>query len=170
MEAYDRAAPLGTGNVKLAGNYASTLLPLSEAKAAGYPITLYLDALEHKYIDEFATSNFIAIDSDGCYVTPDSRSILPSITNMTLMTLAEEKGIPVKRRQVSYDEIASFKEVGACGTAVVLTPVNHFVRGTSECRVGPAEGAGPVFQDLYTTVRGIQTGDIEDIWNWTTVV
>ncbi len=170
MDDYDRAAPHGTGNVKLSGNYAPTLLPGKNAKERGFPITLYLDAVEHKYVDEFGTSNFIAIDADGNYVTPDSHSILPSITNRTLMKLAERKGIKVIRRPVEFDEISSFKEAAACGTAVVITPVNRFVHGDVEYVVGPSEGAGPIFQELYDTVRGIQTGDLPDDFGWNTPV
>ena len=80
---YDRAAPLGVGHVKVAGNYAASLYAHEEAKRAGFPVELYLDARTHTYIEEFATSNFIAISAKGHYVTPDSHSVLPSVTNNT---------------------------------------------------------------------------------------
>jgi branched-chain amino acid aminotransferase len=86
------------------------------------------------------------------------------------MTLAEKKGMTVVRRPVRYTEIPTFREVVACGTAVVITPVNHFVHGDVEYTVGPSEGAGPVFQDLYDTVRGIQMGEIADEFGWITEI
>ena len=164
-DAYDRAAPRGVGNCKVGGNYASSLLPSKEAKSQDFPITLYLDAVEHRYIEEFGTSNFIAI-KDQTYITPDSNSILHSITNKTLMTLAAENGLTVDCRRVAFEEIPEFDEVAACGTAVVITPVNTIVRGETVLEVGPREGCGAVLQNLYNQVRQIQKGELEDRWNW----
>ena len=118
MEGYDRAAPRGVGNVKVAGNYAADLLPNMEAKKAGFPIALYLDAKSNQYVEEFSTSNFLAIDGNGAYVTPKSSAILASITNKSLMELAAEQGMDVQVRPIHIDEVASFQEVAACGTAV----------------------------------------------------
>ncbi len=170
MDGYDRAAPQGVGNIKVAGNYAAGLEAGKLAKKQGYPINLFLDSKEHKYIDEFGTSNFIAITKDKEYVTPDSGSILPSITNKTLQTLAEANGIPVVRRKVAWSEVPDFAEIAACGTAVVITPVNTIVRGDETIEVGPREGCGPVFLELYNQVRAVQKGEIEDKWGWTRVV
>ena len=163
---YDRAAPLGVGNVKVAGNYAASLYAHEKAKHAGYPVELYLDAKEHKYIEEFATSNFIAITKDGKYVTPKSTSILPSVTNMTLRQIAEDLGMPVETRAVEFSEIDTFAEVGACGTAVVVTPVNEITRAGKVHVTGPEEGCGPVLQKLYQVVQGIQYGELPDMHNW----
>lgn len=126
---YDRAAPRGTGDVKAGGNYAADLLPLKIAKAEGFGTTLYLDAAEQKYVEEFSVSNFIGISGDGAYVTPSSGSILPSITNKMLMQLAKDKGLDVQARNVSYEEVLSFKEVGACGTATVCVPIASITDG-----------------------------------------
>jgi branched-chain amino acid aminotransferase len=166
MPGYDRCAPGGLGSVKAAGNYSADLEPSQKAKQEGYPITLYLDAREHKYVDEFGTSNFIAITKDRRYVTPASPSILPSITNKTLMALAADLGLPVEKRPVAFSEVGGFAEVAACGTAVVITPVNRIVHGEQVIEVGPREGVGPVFQQLYDQVRGIQVGDLPDPHGW----
>ena len=69
---YDRAAPRGTGAVKAGGNYAADLLPLKIAKEGGFGTTLYLDAAEQRYVEEFSVSNFIGISGDGAYCTPAS--------------------------------------------------------------------------------------------------
>jgi len=166
FDEYDRAAPQGVGNIKVAGNYAASLYAHEQAKKAGYDVELYLDAKEHKYIEEFATSNFVGILKDNVYVTPQSNSILPSITNMTLMTLAADMGMHVEQRPVLYDEIAGFAEVGACGTAVVVTPVCEITREDVIIKIGSKDNCGPVLQSLYKKVRAIQYGEDPDQYGW----
>src|SRR5690606_1252983 len=117
---FDRAAPHGTGHVKLAGNYAASLLPHHLAHEAGFPVELYLDAKEHKYIEEFGTSNFLGLTADGRYVTSQSPSILPSVTNNGLMQLAAHLGFKVEARPIEFAELPQFSEIAACGTAVVI--------------------------------------------------
>jgi branched-chain amino acid aminotransferase len=166
LDDYDRAAPLGTGHVKVAGNYAVSLYPHLEAKKAGYPVELYLDAKEHKWVEEFATSNFLAVTKSGAYVTVDSRSILPSITNLTLQEIARDLGIPVEVRPVAFEELPAFAEVAACGTAVVITPVCQVERAGKVYKTGPETGCGPVLEKLYKTVQGIQYGELPDTHGW----
>ena len=162
---FDRAAPLGVGHVKVGGNYAASLFAHEKAKHEGYPVELYLDAKEHKYIEEFATSNFIGI-KNNIYVTPDSPSILPSVTNKTLKQIAADVGMTVEVRPVPFDEVGSFNEIGACGTAVVVTPVCEIRRGDTVIRVGSEQGCGPVLQKLYEIVQGIQYGERPDTHGW----
>ena len=166
LDDYDRAAPLGVGGIKVAGNYAASLYAHEQAKKAGYAVELYLDAKEHRYVEEFATSNFVGISGEGAYVTPKSASILPSITNQTLMELAREQGLEVQARPILFDEVEHFAEVGACGTAVVLTPVSSITRGDRVIATGPQEGCGPVLQKLYTSVQAIQYGEAPDPCGW----
>lgn len=85
VEDWDRAAPRGVGSIKAAGNYAPDVLPSSQAKAAGFPVCLYLDAKTNSYIEEFSTSNFIGVTKSGGIVTPSSDSILPSTTKGVLL-------------------------------------------------------------------------------------
>jgi len=117
LKGYDRASPFGVGDCKTAGNYAADVVPSSLASARGFTVVLYLDAAEHKYVEEFSTSNFVAISKDGkTFVTPDSHSILGSITRFSLETLAKDAGLQVERRKVDFSEVSSFREVAACGT------------------------------------------------------
>eukprot|EP01035_Chromulina_nebulosa_P020751 gene20751-26906_t len=118
VEEFDRAAPRGVGNVKVAGNYAADIQANIAAKKEGFPICLYLDAKTNTYIEEFSTSNFFAIHKSGAFVTPSSSAILQSITNKSLMEIARSEGIDVQIRQISIDEVMSgdFTEVAACGT------------------------------------------------------
>jgi branched-chain amino acid aminotransferase len=166
QEQYDRAAPRGVGNVKAGGNYAAGMMGDLEGKAKGFPVCLYLDSTERKYIDEFGTSNFIAITGDGKYVTPESMSILPSIPNKSLQVLAADFGMKIERRRVPVTELSSFAEVGACGTAVVITPVSSILYGETEFAFGSPDKAGETLLRLYTELQGIQYGDIPDRHNW----
>jgi len=166
QESYDRAAPLGVGNVKVAGNYAAGLYGDYEGKHKGYPICLYLDSAHHRYIDEFGTSNFFGITKDNCYVTPESASILPSITNKSLQKIAEGMGLKVERRKIDIEELPDFKEIGACGTAAVITPVYSITRGDKVYTFGKENEAGETLTRLFKEIQGIQYGEIDDKHNW----
>ena len=122
IEDFDRAAPRGVGNVKVAGNYAADLLPNMVSKTKGFPIGLYLDAKTQSTIEEFSTSNFVGILNDSkTYITPKTPSVLPSITNKSLMQIAKDQGYTVEQRNVDVDELENFDEVLAVGTAVTTT-------------------------------------------------
>ena len=123
---YDRAAPNGSGAFKVGGNYACSLCSLNIAHELGYKAVLYLDPATKTTIDEFNSSNFFAIRGNS-YITPKSDSILPSITNMSLETVAAHLGMEVERRTVPVEELSTFEEVGECVTAVVITPVHKLV-------------------------------------------
>jgi branched-chain amino acid aminotransferase len=166
VDEYDRAAPHGMGDVKVGGNYAASLYAHEAAKRAGYSVELYLDAKTHTLVEEFATSNFIGITKDGTYVTPDSHSVLPSVTNNTLRQIAADLGMKVEVRPIPFEEIGTFSEVAACGTAVVVTPVSEIARGGTVIRIGDPDKCGPVLQKLYDTVQGIQYGELADTHGW----
>ena len=163
---WDRAAPHGMGDVKVGGNYAAGIFAHEKAKHEGWPVELYLDAKSHKYVEEFATSNFAGISKSGSYVTPDSCSVLPSVTNMSLKQCARDLGIKVECRAVPYTEIKKFQAVAALGTAVVITPVYEITRGKEVLRISDAKAVHPVLQKLYDRVQGIQYGTIADKHGW----
>ena len=166
-EEIDRAAPNGVGDAKLGGNYAAGLRAATAAKAKGFAEALYLDAREKKYIDELGAANFFGITKDGVYVTPQSPSILPSITNRSLQQIARDLGITVEHRPVEVSELANLAEAGCVGTAAIITPVQSIqYRDQSFVYTGPDE-VGPVTKKLYDTLTGIQAGDIEDKHGWT---
>jgi len=166
VEGYDRAAPRGVGNIKCAGNYAPDVLPSREAKDRGYPVCLYLDAAEQKYVEEFSTSNFLGITADGVLVTPTSPSILPSCTKAVVLQAAADMGIRVEPRPVPWEEVATLKEVAACGTAVVLTPLSSITRGAERVTFD----SFPTISRLYDAVIALQLGEAEDTHGYTKVV
>ncbi|WP_068475657.1 branched-chain amino acid aminotransferase [Saccharicrinis aurantiacus] len=168
---FDRAAPQGTGNLKVGGNYAASMKAGQMAHDNGYSSVLYLDSKEKKYIDEAGPANFFAIKGDK-YITPLSNSILPSITNMSLIQLAEDMGLTIERRKVALEELATFDEVGACGTAAVISPIGQIddIDEDKSYVFGDPKVAGEVSTKLYNKLRAIQYGDEADTHNWVTVL
>ncbi|OQY03354.1 MAG: branched chain amino acid aminotransferase [Bacteroidetes bacterium 4572_117] len=165
---FDRAAPLGTGRFKVGGNYAASLTSMKKAHEMGFANVLYLDSKEKKYIDECGPANFFGI-KNNTYITPKSDSILPSITNMSLITLAEEMGLKTERRLVEEGELASFEEVGACGTAAVISPIGKIVDETGK-EFFYGDEPGTISTKLYNRLLAIQTGDAADPFGWVEIV
>ena len=169
---YDRAAPDGCGCYKVGGNYAASLKSFNMAHEQGYKAVLYLDPEKKQFIDEFNSSNFFGIKGNT-YVTPMSKSILPSITNKSLEAAAKYLGMEVERRPVPVEELSTFEEVGECGTAVVITPVYQVDDKPSlessevtSYKFGVPTECGPKSLKLYKFITGIQYGETEDPFGW----
>ncbi len=171
MREYDRAAPYGTGTYKVGGNYAASLRAGERAHELGYSNIFYLDAKEKKYIDECGAANFFGIKGNT-YITPKSTSILPSITNKSLMQLAEDMGMTVERRPIAVEELATLDEAGACGTAAVISPIERIDDyDEKKSYVFSKDGKpGKVSEKLYNRLRAIQYGLEEDKFGWITLV
>ena len=166
---YDRAAPLGTGTVKVGGNYAASLVAGQRAHQNGFSSVLYLDAREKKYIDECGPANFFGIKGNS-YITPKSTSILPSITNMSLRQLAKDMGMKVEERQIAVEELSEFDEVGACGTAAVISPIKRIYDADNDKEYLYGTEPGKVSVKLYEKLREIQYGIQPDLYNWTVII
>lgn len=168
---FDRSAPLGTGKYKVGGNYAASLRANTIAHEMGYSCEFYLDAKEKKYIDECGAANFFAI-KDNTYITPKSTSILPSITNMSLQQVAKDLGMKVECRNIPLEELETFEEAGACGTAAVISPIEKIddVEMDKSYVIAKDGKPGPVCTKLYETLVGIQFGDLEDEHGWMTEI
>jgi branched-chain amino acid aminotransferase len=167
----DRVARHGTGAFKVGGNYAGGLMATAEAKAAGYDEALYLDPIEHRTLEEAGSANVFGIlpprtrGGKHRLVTPDSPSILPSVTLASVLTLAsEDLGLEVERRPVPIDEVASFVEMGCTGTATVITPVSVVHDGRRDVTIG--EAPGPITKQLYERLTSIQRGKVPDTRGW----
>ena len=167
----DRAAPNGTGDVKVGGNYAASMLSHQEAVDKGYADCIYLDPLTHTKIDEVGAANFFGITKDNKFVTPTSKSILPSITKKSLKYLAKNYlDIEVDVRDVYINNLDDFKEAGACGTAAVITPIGRIDYHDKEHVFYSETEVGPITRKLYDTLMGIQFGDIEGPEGWITII
>ena len=171
MRDYDRVAPKGTGRWKVGGNYAASLSAGEHAHELGYSAVLYLDPKEKKYLDECGPANFYAIKGNT-YITPASDSILPSITNMSLMDLARDFGMTVEQRHIPVEEIPTFDEAAACGTAAVCSPVGeiHDLDSGEKFVIAKDGKPGPVTTRFYNTLSAIRRGEIEDTHGWNMIL
>src|SRR5207249_5510172 len=129
-EDYTRAAPGGTGAAKCGGNYAASLLAQAEATRHGCDQVVFLDAVERRWIEELGGMNVFFVFNDGSLSTPPlGGTILPGVTRSSLITLAKDKGIPVREERYSYGQWKAdarsgrLREAFACGTAAVVTPI-----------------------------------------------
>jgi branched-chain amino acid aminotransferase len=169
-DSYTRAALGGTGEAKTGGNYAATLLASQQAKERGYSQVLWLDAKEHRYIEEVGAMNIFFI-IDGVLVTPPlSGSILNGITRRSVLKLADDLGIRSEQRLITIDEVVDgikfqkVTEVFGAGTAAVISPVGKISYKGQEYSVG--KKAGPWAKKFFDTLTGIQTGKLEDKYGW----
>ncbi|KAH3911146.1 hypothetical protein HBI56_235900 [Parastagonospora nodorum] len=158
---YDRAAPLGAGHAKIGGNYAAGIVPAQEAMKRGFPMQLFVDAGTRSEIEEFGSSGFVGVKSDGTLVVPESRQVIASVTSDTLQVIAKEVlGWKVEKRRVGVDELASFEEVIAVGTAVSVLPIASITNEeTGEkfvyCENGDARPvAKRLNEDIGEAIRG----------------
>lgn len=168
---YDRVAPKGTGSIKIGGNYAASLNAGQMAHKKGYGNMLYFDPKDKTYIDECGAANFFAV-KDNTYITPQSETVLPSITNMSLEVLAKDLGMKVERRRFKIDEFNDFEECSACGTAAVCSPIGQIDdldTGVSY-KFGEEGVAGPMTTALYNKLRAIQYGEEPDIHGWCEII
>lgn len=168
---YDRVAPKGTGRWKVGGNYAASLGAGEMAHAKGYSSVLFLDPREKKYLDECGPANFFAI-KDGKYITPKSESILPSITNKSIMQLAKDMGIEVEARHIPVEELSEIDEAAAVGTAAVASPISEIDDlDTGKKYIISKDGnPGEITMKLYNALRAVQYGETPDVHGWNTFV
>lgn len=168
---YDRAACKGTGQQKVGGNYAASLLAHDEAVKQGFADCIYLDPKTHTKIEEVGAANFFGITKDQAFVTPISSSILPSITKKSLLYLAENYlKMTVLEEDILLNELDRFIEAGACGTAAVITPIGG-IYYDNQLHVFYSENeVGPITKTLYDTLTAIQFGEIEGPPGWIEII
>ncbi|WP_156840250.1 branched-chain amino acid aminotransferase [Novosphingobium aquimarinum] len=171
---YTRAAPGGTGAAKCGGNYAASLVPQGEAIARGHDQVVFLDAAEHKWVEELGGMNLYFAFDDGTLLTPAlTGTILPGITRDSILTLAREEGLTVEEGRYSIDQwredAASGRlvETFACGTAAVVTPVGKVSGRDGEFTIGSG-GPGQLTQRLKDRLVSIQRGETPDTHGWIT--
>jgi branched-chain amino acid aminotransferase len=169
---YTRAAPGGTGAAKCGGNYAASLIAQSEATANGCDQVVFLDAAEHRWVEELGGMNLFFLFDDGSLLTPPSDgTILDGITRNSLLQLARDHGITVREERYSMDQWRSdaasgkLTEVFACGTAAVVTPIGSVHSKSGAFEIG-AGGTGQITQMLKNQLVGIQRGTADDPYGW----
>ncbi len=168
---YVRAVPGGTGDAKTGGNYASSLKAGLEAKEKGFDQVLWLDGREQRYIEEVGAMNMFFAYGKQIVTAPLTGSILSGITRESVLKLAAGLGYSVEERMIDVNELFSdlrsgkVTEAFGSGTAAVVTPVGRLGYKDEALTVGNG-GVGPITQQLYDTLTGIQTGKLEDRYGW----
>ena len=169
---YTRAAPGGTGAAKCGGNYAASLVPHANAVARGMDQVCFLDAAEHRWVEELGGMNLFFVFDDGTLLTPPlTGTILAGITRDSLVTLAREEGLTVVEERYAFDQWRADAESGrltetfACGTAAVVTAIGKVASRDGEFAVGSG-GPGQTTQRLRDKLVSIQRGTAEDKHGW----
>ncbi|MDR1796519.1 MAG: branched-chain amino acid aminotransferase [Clostridiales Family XIII bacterium] len=169
---YVRAAQGGTGYSKIGGNYAMGLKSQEKAHAKGFSQVLWLDGSERKYVEEIGTSNAFFVMDGTVYTAPLEGTILPGITRDSVLTILRDRGIPVREERFTIGDVyaaadaGKLSEVFASGTAAVISPVGEMLWKDRSIIINGGE-IGPLAQDLYDTITGIQSGRLEDKFGWT---
>ena len=170
-ERYTRAIQGGTGSAKVGGNYAATFLASSTGRQEGYDQVLWLDGIEHRYVEEVGQMNICFI-LNGKLVTPPLRgTILPGVTRDSVLKLTKAMGIECEERMIDIDEVidgiktGSLTEAFGCGTAVIINAVGSIGYRDQRHQIGDGK-TGPISQKLYESMVGLQRGEIEDTSGW----
>jgi branched-chain amino acid aminotransferase len=169
---YTRAGPGGTGAAKCGGNYAGSLVAQAEAARHECDQVVFLDATEHRWVEELGGMNVFFVMNDGTIVTPPlGGTILPGITRSSIITLATEMEQKVEERPYSFEEwkldaaSGRLKEAFACGTAAVLAGIGTVRHAAGEFTVGDGQ-TGPLTQKLRQQLVHIQQGVSNDEHHW----
>jgi len=172
---YVRAAVGGAGFAKVGGNYAAALKAQTNASNMGCAQVLWLDAVEHSYVEEIGTSNAFFMIGDEVITAPLLGTILPGVTRASVIELLKKWGIKISERRLRIEDIVkagengTLKEIFASGTAAVISPVGELKFKDRSLTVGDG-GVGALAQRLYDTLYGIQTGTVADDMGWTVEV
>nr|QOV09070.1 Branched-chain-amino-acid aminotransferase 2 [uncultured Dehalococcoidia bacterium] len=168
---YVRAVKGGLGEAKTPANYAASLLPYHEAKAHGFAQVLWLDAIEHKYVEEVGTTNIFFVIGSELITPPLDGTILSGITRDTVIELAKMWKMKISERRITIDDVigasraSALKEVFGTGTAAVVSPVGQIKHGNTTITINNNK-TGPLAQKLYDTVTAIQYADAPDDLGW----
>jgi branched-chain amino acid aminotransferase len=169
---YTRAAVGGTGAAKCGGNYAASLLAQAEAIEQGCDQVVFLDAAEHRWVEELGGMNVFFVFDDGALMTPPlSGTILPGVTRDSIITLARKEGRTVREERYSIAQwradaaSGKLREVFACGTAAVVSAIGKIKSANGDIVIGDGTG-GPITAALKARLVGIQRGDIPDTEGW----
>ncbi|AHB07443.2 MULTISPECIES: branched-chain amino acid aminotransferase [Pandoraea] len=169
---YTRAAPGGTGAAKCGGNYAASLIAQTEASAKGCDQVVFLDAAQHRWIEELGGMNVFFVMDDGSLQTPPlSGTILPGITRASIIEFAKREGLTVNETPYEFAQWQAdaasgrVKETFACGTAAVVTAIGQVRHANGEFAIGDG-GEGPVTKRIRDQLTGIQRGKVADPFGW----
>ncbi|MCA9509029.1 MAG: branched-chain amino acid aminotransferase [Myxococcales bacterium] len=170
-----RAFKGGIGNIKAGANYAGALLALKKAQQCGADSVLWLDANEHRYVEEIGAMNIVFVYQDRLVTPPLLGTILPGVTRDAVLKLAQHFDMKIVEEQTDIGELIDhirqgvLKEAFGCGTAAAITPINQLILNEEKININDGV-AGPVTVKLKKVLKEIQYGEVPDIFGWRTVV
>ena len=165
-----RAAPGGTGHIKASANYGAALASSARANEMGFAQPLWLDAVEHRYVEELSGMNFFAVIEGELHTPSLSGTILPGVTRDSVIALARDSGLKVHERDIDLDDLLSdiksgrCSEAFACGTATIVAPINAIGDRGEVHELDDA--AGPVAGELRSALLDLQEGRAPDRFGW----
>jgi branched-chain amino acid aminotransferase len=168
---YSRAAAGGTGEAKTGGNYAGTIVATQIAQSKGYSQVLWLDAKEHRYVEEVGTNNIFFIIDKKLVTPPLTGTILPGVTRKSVLEMASDMGIGAEERLISIEELVAgivsgtVSEAFGAGTAAVISPIGKIAYENEEYVINNNE-TGFWTKRFYDTLTGIQYGELKDTYGW----
>ncbi len=166
---FHRAAPGGSGGVKAIGNYAPGMVPSKMAKKEGYSEIIYLDAVNHRYVEEVGAANFFCV-KDGIISTPElTGTILPGVTRASVMELAKSKGYEVREEKIDVEYALDADECFCVGTAAVISAIGTIEHGDRVVEYCGGD-VGPVAMEMYDSLTAIQQRRVPDQFGWTVEV
>mmetsp|Transcript_31225 Transcript_31225/g.57075 ORF Transcript_31225/g.57075 Transcript_31225/m.57075 type:complete len:353 (+) Transcript_31225:85-1143(+) len=162
---FHRAAPGGVGGVKAIGNYAPGMMPAGAAKKEGFDELLYLDSVEHKYVEEAGAANFFCRKGNTVYTPVLLGTVLPGVTRRSVLQLAKDMGYEVKEDRLDIEFAITADEAWCTGTAAVIAPIGKVeYKGKmivfNEGKIGDATGK------LYEALTQTQLLQREDKHGW----
>ena len=170
-----RAVKGGTGFAKCGGNYAGGILGQKKAEEKGCAQVLWLDGVEHKYVEEVGTMNMMFKMNGEIYTAPLQGTVLPGVTRDSIIHILKDWGIKVNETSVAIDDLmkaghdASLEEAFGTGTAAVVSPVGEFLYREDTVTINNFK-TGELTRKLYDYLTGIQLGEVEDKYGWTVEV
>ena len=166
-----RAVPGGMGEAKTPGNYAASLYAGEEATKNGYTQVLWLDGVEHKYVEEVGSMNIFFVIDDEIITPMLNGSILPGITRDSVIALAKNWNLKISEKKISIDEVleandsGKLQEIFGTGTAAVISPVGELKYGDRVIKIGDGK-VGPMALKFFDAITDIQYGRVEDSMGW----
>jgi branched-chain amino acid aminotransferase len=120
-EKHQRRHDIIPPQIKIAGNYTSSMMAKWQARKNGYDEIILTD--NEGYITEAPTSNVFIINKDGCLLTAPEGEVLYGITRLSILEIASDEGIDVKIEKIPIYELDNSREVFLTSSSHLVCPV-----------------------------------------------
>ena len=170
-EKFVRAVEGGVGYTKNAGNYGSSMHATAEAKRKGFDQVLWMDAFEHKYVQECGTMNvFFIIGNTAITPSIDEGTILAGVTRDSVIQILKDMGLKVEERRLGMDEIIEayknkdLTEIFGTGTAATISPIKELLYKDFVMTFETEKWK--FAQEVKRRLNDIKEGRAEDKYHW----